>query len=61
MGDIGEFVQGLNISPLWIFIPSTIIIYFALYRFYRYEVPKMLNTPQQCEYLEKRYLKCTDH
>lgn len=40
MGDIGEFVQGLNISPLWIFIPGTLLVCLALYRFYKYEVIK---------------------
>jgi len=41
MGDIGEFVQGLNISPLWVFIPFTILVCWGLYRFYRYELIKM--------------------
>ncbi len=41
MGDIGEFIQGLNISPLWIFIPSIVIVGLGLYRFYRYELIKM--------------------
>ncbi|KTC85094.1 hypothetical protein Ldro_2678 [Legionella drozanskii LLAP-1] len=44
MGDIGEFIQGFNISPFFIFIPGTIIVCWALYRFYKYEIIKMFQT-----------------
>lgn len=41
MGDIGEFVQGLAISPLVIFIPGLIFVGWGLYRFYKVEIIKM--------------------
>jgi hypothetical protein len=39
-GDVGRFTHGLNISPWWVFVPGTLFICFALYRFLRYAVPK---------------------
>lgn len=41
MGDIYEFIQGLAISPFLILIPNFILVCWALYRFYRYELIKM--------------------
>jgi hypothetical protein len=40
-GDIGRFIHGLNISPLWVFIPGTLLVLLAFYRMYRYETIKM--------------------
>lgn len=40
-GDITEFAEGLRISPLWIFIPGTLLVCLALFRFYRFEIIKM--------------------
>lgn len=40
MGDIGEFVMGLNISPFWVFIPFTPIVCYAIYRFYTDQLSK---------------------
>lgn len=40
-GDIGEFVEGLHISPLWVFIPGTIFACALMYRFFRYELIKI--------------------
>jgi hypothetical protein len=42
MGDIYEFIQGLNISPLWILVPNLVFVGWGLYQFYRYEYIKML-------------------
>ncbi len=44
MGDIYEFIQGLDISPLWIFIPNIILVGWGIYRFYRYEIIKMFKS-----------------
>lgn len=40
-GDIGRFLHGLNISPLVIFIPGTLLVLLAFYRFYYYETIKI--------------------
>jgi len=39
-GDVGRFTHGLAISPWWVFIPGTVFVSFALYRFFRYVVPR---------------------
>jgi hypothetical protein len=39
-GDAGRFVHGLNISPLWIFIPGVIFIVFALIQVLKKIVPR---------------------
>lgn len=40
-GDIYEFIQGLNIFPLWILIPNIILVSWGLYQFYRNNLVKM--------------------
>ena len=40
-GDITEFYRGFSISPFWIFIPGTVLVLWALYRFYSKEVHKL--------------------
>ncbi len=37
-GDVGRFVHGLQISPLWVFIPGTLLIGWALVRLLRKEL-----------------------
>ncbi len=37
-GDTGRFVHGLNISALWIFIPGTVFIIYALWRILTKEI-----------------------
>ncbi len=60
MGDIGEFVQGLNISPLWFVIPGTLLVCLALYRFYRYELLKMFALlPIKTIVMQRIFLWCT--
>lgn len=39
-GDAGRFVNGLKISPLWVFIPGIIFVAFALYQVLKKIVPK---------------------
>lgn len=39
-GDVGRFIHGLNISPWWVWIPGTIFVCIALYRFYGHFLPK---------------------
>ena len=39
-GDAGRFVHGLNISPLWLFVPGVIFVVFALYQILKKIVPK---------------------
>ncbi len=39
-GDTGRFVIGLNISPLWIFIPGALFVIFGLTRIFHTEVPR---------------------
>jgi hypothetical protein len=36
MGDLGELIQGSNISPLWVFIPGCLIVGFSLYCFFQF-------------------------
>lgn len=42
-GDIGLFVSGFNISPLWVFIPGILLVSLAFYRVYKYELIKMFS------------------
>jgi hypothetical protein len=60
MGDIGEFVQGLNISPLWIFIPGVFIVCLAIYRFYSVEIIKMfMLLPIKTVFMQRIFLWIT--
>lgn len=38
-GDTGRFVQGLEISPLWVFIPGLAFVAWSLYRFLSRIIP----------------------
>jgi hypothetical protein len=39
-GDVGQFTRGLKISPWWVFIPGTMIVIAALWRIFKFEVPR---------------------
>ena len=39
-GDVGRFIHGLNISPLWVFIPGVAYVCFALYQMLVFAIPK---------------------
>lgn len=41
MGDIGELVMGLHISPVWVLVLGTPFVCYALYRFYQDQIIKM--------------------
>lgn len=59
-GDIWEIIIGLNISPLWIFIPGVVMIVVAIYLFYRYEVITMFKLlPIESLFMQRVYLWLT--
>lgn len=59
-GDIWEIIIGLNISPLWIFIPGVVMIVVVIYLFYRYEVIRMSKLlPIESLFMQRLYLWLT--
>ncbi|HEV2614584.1 MAG TPA: hypothetical protein VGV92_07725 [Gammaproteobacteria bacterium] len=59
-GDMGRFVHGLNISPLWVFIPGSIIVCLSLYRFYKVEIIKLFKfLPIQTKIMQRIVLWLT--
>ena len=43
-GDIGLFVTGLNISPLWIFLLCTPLVIIAIIRIFHTEIVRLTNS-----------------
>jgi len=58
-GDIGLFVSGFNISPLWIFIPGILLVSLAFYRFYKYELIKMFSLIPRYPFMQRVVLWLT--
>lgn len=59
-GDVGRFIHGLNISPFWVFIPGTILVFAALWRILKIEVPKAYNViPIESIFIRRIFLLAT--
>lgn len=45
-GDISIFLEGLNISPYWLFVPGIIFIFFSVYNILKHQVIRAYKTLQ---------------
>ena len=58
-GDIGEFLHGFNISPLWIFIPGILLVTLTFYLFYKYELIKVFSLIPKSQFVQRIVLWIT--
>lgn len=55
-GDIGHFIQGLNLSPWLVFSPGILFVLFGIWKFFKFTVPQLYVVMEISETQRSRYL-----